>query len=278
MRGLTRNLFRKTVLAGEYLESLVRSPALRRDFDDVDTFLLFLGYPRSGHSLVGSLMDAHPNMILAHEANALKAIRYGFGRTQLFTWLLRKSQRFTAAGRSYTGYSYSVPGQWQGRYRHIEAIGDKHGNFTVEILARRPELLEKARQRVQCPIRFIHVTRNPFDNIATIFRREKYDLEGAVEYYFGLVDDVASFTAQLPPEDVWLVRHEDLIASPARVIEDWCRFVGVEPYPDYVEDAAAIVFDSPHRSRLDVEWPESLIKTVNQRKNAVPFLRDYTFD
>ncbi len=26
---------------------------------------MFIGYPRSGHSLVGSLLDAHPNIIVA---------------------------------------------------------------------------------------------------------------------------------------------------------------------------------------------------------------------
>src|SRR3989344_1389974 len=37
------------------------------DFSSVRTFILFVGYPRSGHSLIGSIMDAHPNIIIAHE-------------------------------------------------------------------------------------------------------------------------------------------------------------------------------------------------------------------
>jgi hypothetical protein len=37
------------------------------DFSNVRTFILFVGYPRSGHSLIGSIMDAHPNVIIAHE-------------------------------------------------------------------------------------------------------------------------------------------------------------------------------------------------------------------
>jgi hypothetical protein len=37
------------------------------DFSNVRTFILFVGYPRSGHSLIGSIMDAHPNIIIAHE-------------------------------------------------------------------------------------------------------------------------------------------------------------------------------------------------------------------
>ncbi len=37
------------------------------DFSKVHTFVLFVGYPRSGHSLIGSMIDAHPNAIIAHE-------------------------------------------------------------------------------------------------------------------------------------------------------------------------------------------------------------------
>ena len=35
------------------------------------SFCLFIGYPRSGHSLLGSLLDAHPDIAIAHEVNAL---------------------------------------------------------------------------------------------------------------------------------------------------------------------------------------------------------------
>jgi hypothetical protein len=36
---------------------------------------LFVGYSRSGHSLVGALLDAHPEIPVAYEANALKLVR-----------------------------------------------------------------------------------------------------------------------------------------------------------------------------------------------------------
>ena len=35
--------------------------------DGVKKFVFFVGHPRSGHSIVGSFMDAHPNMVIAHE-------------------------------------------------------------------------------------------------------------------------------------------------------------------------------------------------------------------
>ena len=72
-------------------------------FDTVNTYCMFIGYPRSSHSLMGSLIDAHPNAIIAHEQDVLKYIKYGFTKEALFPLLLRNSEEFTANGRTWTG-------------------------------------------------------------------------------------------------------------------------------------------------------------------------------
>ncbi len=40
--------------------------------DGVEKFVFFLGWARSGHSIVGSLMDAHPNMVIANECTIFR--------------------------------------------------------------------------------------------------------------------------------------------------------------------------------------------------------------
>jgi hypothetical protein len=42
-------------------------------FPDVHAFCLFDGYSRSGHSLVGALLDAHPKITIAHSPTSGKA-------------------------------------------------------------------------------------------------------------------------------------------------------------------------------------------------------------
>ena len=56
---------------------------------------------------------------------------------------------------------------------YFKVIGDKKGGTTSLLLANQKnmESLEKIGQIVQIPMKFIHVTRNPFDNIATIMLR-----------------------------------------------------------------------------------------------------------
>ena len=55
----------------------------------------------------------------------------------------------------------------------LKVIGDKKGGRTSQILINpdKVSILEEIRQVVQVPMKFIHVFRNPFDNIATILLR-----------------------------------------------------------------------------------------------------------
>jgi len=135
----------------------------------VRSFCLFIGYPRSGHSLVGSLLDAHPDIAIAHEVNVLGLVAGNdLDRRTLFHTLLRRSEADATrtAGRRATGYSYAVPKGWQGQVRQLRVIGAKSGEKTSLRLGRDPGELNGLRRLVGAPVRLLHVTRNPFDCIA----------------------------------------------------------------------------------------------------------------
>src|SRR5829696_1667506 len=115
----------------EYLSSLSRGIRDRRAFAEVERYAMFGGYPRSGHSVIGSLLNAHPDMVVAHELNALRYVQAGFSRLQLFSLLLVSDRKFEAHGRTWGRYEYRVPGQWQGRWRRLRVIGDKKGGAST---------------------------------------------------------------------------------------------------------------------------------------------------
>ena len=51
-----------------------RKQELKRnaEYDSVEAFVLFVGHPRSGHTLVAAILDSHPEMIIANEFNLLE--------------------------------------------------------------------------------------------------------------------------------------------------------------------------------------------------------------
>ncbi len=273
---------RKAVLLPwHYMGSGFRGRRNRPLFDSVERYCFFLGYPRSGHTVVGALLDAHPEMVIAFELNATMYALAGFDRDRIFQMLLEKSQRFARQGCSWGGYSCLVPGQWQGRFRRLRVIGDKKGMGTTLWLRGRKERLDRLRRCVRTPIRCIHIVRNPFDNISTMLRRRQSrvrDLRGATDLYFHLCRLVAPIREELEPGEWIEMRHEDFLADPGRSLRDLCSFLGVDAPDDYVRDCTSIVFSSPRRRRSDWEWPAHLVRRIEEETERYPWLRGYRFE
>jgi len=270
----------KLELAREYWISRAACRASRDAFAQVRAYCMFLGYPRSGHSLVGSLIDAHPHAIIAHEQHALRYVRYRFSRDQLFWLLLENSRAFTAGGREWTGYSYAVPGQWHGRFSELRVIGDKRGGTSVRKLGKQPYLLERLRKLVRVPVKFIHVVRNPFDNVSTMHVRSGRGrpLDYSLDHYLGMARGVRDLVAGLAKDEVLELRHEDLVADPRARLASVCRFLGLAADDAYLAACAGIVFDAPHRTRAEAPWTEALVDRLRREADALPFLAGYSFE
>lgn len=264
----------------DYVETVKFEAGQReQEFKDIRTYCMFIGYPRTGHSLIGSLLDAHPNMIVAHEVDALRCLANGFdSRAAIYHLLLENSREFTEDGRTWNGYSYQVPNQWHGRYRSLQVIGDKKGGASSLQLMRDPQLLDRLQAILPVPIRFVHVMRNPFDTIATITRLHEVPVEVAIDGFFSMARSVANVKERVGEAAVHDLRHEDFIADPQSCMRALCAFLGQEASEDYLVDCASIVFKQPKKTRGDVEWTVEQLRTVDERISAFPFLNGYAFD
>jgi hypothetical protein len=249
----------------------------RRDFDALQRFVMFVGYPRSGHSIIGSLLNAHPHVVIAHRVPLLRYVAAGFRRHQLLGMALVADRRFERMGRvASKRYDYSVPNQWQGRFSELRAIG--YGHSSTRWLARRPELLDQLRDAVALPVSLVHVMRNPFDNISTISVRNRLSLSDAADDYFRRCATVEALRSSTP-EGQWLdIRHEDFVAQPEHALRRLCEFLALDADDRWLGDAASIVYDRPHRSRYGVAWSDELLADVHHRMEAYPFLDGYAYD
>jgi hypothetical protein len=244
-------------------------------FHDVRVFCLFLGYPKSGHSLVGALLDAHPDVAISHELHALKYAAAGFREHQIYHLILKRSSDFSRGGRERGGYVYDVAGQWQGRHRNLRVIGDKKGEGTTLWL---PSQLDRLRRRIGAALRFIHVVRNPFDNIARIALRREKTLEAAADHYFALCATVTALERRLGSGELFEIRHEVFVRDPRSSLVRLCGFLGIDPSPEYLEACSRVVSPTPHRSRFDAPWSHRLIADVQARMRAIRYLEGYTWN
>lgn len=248
-----------------------------RRFPEVRVFCLFVGYPRSGHSIVGALINAHRDAVIAHEADAPALILRGASRDELFARLLARASWFHAR-RHRSNYPYEVPGSWQGRFRTLQVLGDKKGGAVSRAAAAHPDFLERARALVGVPLRLLHVVRNPYDNIAAIARWDAKSLPAAADYYFQHAASAFAIARARTPAELLTLRHEELIRDPRAVLRRLTAFLGLEIYPGYLDACAAVVFEQPTRSRFAARWTPDLLRQVAERAAAFPFLADYTYE
>jgi hypothetical protein len=259
----------------------------RRDREllrSVETYCLFIGHARSGHSIVGALLDAHPQIVVSDELDALRYLPLGFDRWQLMYGSVEIARRQAAtqrrkAGREGRTYSYHVPGQWQGRAADLRVVGDSRAGWTTRRLAADPGLLDRLRERMSpLQVKFIHVVRNPFDNIATMMVRGGRSFEDAFAQYAANCEAIVPLSERIGAGSLSRIRHEDLVLDPRATLGTLCRFLGVEAEPDYVEAAAGILFRSPSRSREGVEWPAERVQRVDELIGRFDYLAGYGID
>lgn len=99
----------------------------KEEYRSVDTLLLFVGYSRSRHTLLASLLDGHPHMVVANENNLFTRLTHGaeFNRNEMFDMLMKDSKSFLKGGKGMmmngtlentTHFGFWMEGYWQGAY------------------------------------------------------------------------------------------------------------------------------------------------------------------
>ena len=276
LSGRVEPLLEPLGLARDYPLSLAVGVANRAQFRDVSGFVMFVGYPRSGHSIVGSLLNAHPNVVIGHRLRVLRYIEAHYRRDQINGMVLTADRRFARMGRiGSKRYDYSVPNQWQGRFTDLKVIGDS--NVTNNYLRTRPGLLGQLRGVMGVPVRVVHVVRNPFDNIATMSLRNEVPLEEAADRYFSLCEGANQVRAGCSEEHWFDLRHEELLEEPEKCLRRLCEFMQIDAADGYLQDCAGILYRQPHLSRSEVTWAPELLASVEERMAAYPHLRGYSF-
>ena len=239
-------------------------------------FVLFVAYPRSGHGLVASLLDAHPDAAVAHELDVLSLVAAGFSGRRIARLVRENARQFTQQGRRWSGYSYEVPGQWQGRVRELRVLGDKKGARTVRRLQAQPELLRALAERMRAEVRVLHVVRDPRDTLGARFvRKSGVNPAHLVRAQCGLYRAVLRLEEQGVLGSPALLHHEDLVADPRARLAEVARFLGLAPDPSWLDAGARLVFPAPERLRDRFPWTAELADEVDRAVTEVPFLRRY---
>lgn len=283
-RGLVEQLRARAHVVKSYIRSYRWARQKADQFQDVEYYCLFVGHARSGGSLLGALVDAHPNAVIADEVDIFPYLEAGFAREQVFHILLERSQHQASQGRSKAGretpHSFFVPDQWQGRYESLQVIGNRKAGISTQHLRRNPDSYDQLRRLLgdKINLKVIFSVRNPFDTVSTMHIRSGRELLNGIDNYFSNCSTIEVLRKSLPSTDFLAVRHETLLLDPATELKEICRFLGLPALPDYIQACSSILYQAPARSRSKVNWSPELIETVNARIGQYEFLQGYSFE
>ena len=277
--------------------------------DHIKTFVFFVGHARSGHSIVGSLIDGHPHMAISHEFDLFAKLSDGSlapTKPEIFNALWYNSRQALAGFRAKSfdgkGYTLFVDGLYQGRYiDHIDVIGDKRGDSTTYMLLTQPKKwlnVFNTLKLLNVTLKVIHVIRNPYDNIATILmyslhknkdnfgdvkkRNESYELQSEVitswiKSYFSYHQAIEK-AKKIYNLDIIQIHGKDLVLDPSGTLLRLCNYLGVICSNNYLEMCSIKIFKSVSRTRHMIKWTDKHINMMQQNIDKYSSLKGYNFD
>jgi hypothetical protein len=275
--------YRAADTARRFLSTSLRNARDPGRFRDVHTICMFVGHVKSGGTLIGALLDAHPNAVVADEVDVLRYLSAGFGREQIFELLLKGSRREAQKGRVSARrlgpYSLAVPSQWQGRCETLRVIGESRAGPTTRRFGHDPRLLTRLYDRMgEVRPRFVHVIRNPYDPIAAMIVRGRRSFADASSDYALQCDTLLALRERIDPDDFLTVAYEDFVRSPQEGVGTVCAFLGLEATDDYRAACARIVDPTFRPERLLIHWRPQQVDAVRALIERVPFLDRYGVD
>ena len=258
---------------------------------------------------MASLMDAHPNVIIANEYylfDKLRSSKIVQNKVGLFNELYRNSHEsalsgWRAAKKTSKGYNLNINGSWQGQFEHLKVIGDKTGGATALAYNRSSQLFKKLLANLKVvagvPLRTVHVVRNPYDLIATValyqasgnpgylkvnasitnkFRDINY-LELALKIILTRASAVDKMVTDCQLE-VLEIHLEDLIRNSTNVIHRICEYLEVPCAENYVRACQDKVYNRMSKSRNLVMWPKKIQSDIEEAIKRFSFFRRYSFE
>lgn len=226
-------------------------------------FISFIGWARTGHSLVGSLLDAHPNVVISNEFHVYHRFKE-FKRQQLFRNIINDSkQKFDLGRPASEEYYQYINNSYQGTYTRLDAIGDKKGGGTLVKFINNPYIVEDFKKYIKIPVKFILVLRNPIDSITTSLVKRPNEIGSRYNRYKENFKQIENFLDSYR-DITHIMRFEDLILDFKNTFTSLLEFLNLEYSEDYIQQCNSIVFNSVPKSRNKLEWSEDSLKLVRK--------------
>jgi hypothetical protein len=255
---------------------------------NIDSLLFFIGTPRSGHSLVGRLLDSSEEVALVHELdildikNRVPFISIEKSILGYYEDIDHEEEIKNIAG----GYNLYIENSFQGLVKNIKYLGDKKGAGTTFAYIKNKKTFEQLKN----DFKIIFVVRNPLDNIASMAKRNYFFSKGnkkfdeidkdymsskykqmkipseifniSLNMYLNLISASIEILNRYP-ENVYLMYYEDLKENPEKELTKIFNWLDINQDKEYIKTISSKV-DSSLKSTEDIILWENKEEIIDQ--------------
>lgn len=248
-------------------------------FKDLKHYCLINGCRKTGHTLVGCILDAHPNMMFCNQHVRTHELK-GIGQDNFFKSIYDKSVEI--GGMAKNG-RYYVDGYYQGTYKDkLSVIGATDIDHIGRNTGNDPDFIYDIIEKIVIPIKVLIILRNPFDVIATKFKdkRNSLDVYTETDRIFRRMLGVQRTIDAFPEEDIYILYQEYLIEKPKECIKEMLKHLEVDWDKGYLKACQNIIYENPHKTRYERNkrfWVDGSIEYVQKEIDKYEFLSGYTY-
>lgn len=241
---------------------------------NLTSFLLIVGNARSGSTLLGAAIDAHPSAVISNESTGSWELWKKMSREQILTHIYDNAMAMAAARRPSEGYHYQI-GPAPNDKSAIVVAGDKMWNPSVLLMHGSAKILPDLENRLNVPVKIIEAVRNPFDVIASMHQRSGLPVRDRIRWYFMHCEATAALHERLSAENLTVSHHADLLANPDLELTRLCKFLKLSPCASHIAAVKKALLPQPRKTSARIDWNPADVAEITRRMGDFGTLARY---
>jgi len=257
---------------------------------------MFIGFGRSGHSIVGQIVNAHPNALIADEANIFEDLGTEPTLNETLSYLIARDRAF--ALRWYNKDSplhrgdplrrllkprgrrrnFHFKGLSQGFVKLPSVIGNSKAGYTTRHVAEDPELIPRFEKAAGLPMKFVSLVRNPYDMVASGMRRRGASFDEICSGFEHMASMLQTSLENLSEYPVLHLRQEDLLTDSDAEIGRLFSFLELPTSSEFKNIVRERLFTDTDRSRQKVPEVLQNRKRIDALIESYDFFNGYTIE